>query len=197
MAWRPIDLARGRADDATVRMIGVALLLVIVGLTDAAWRPEAVSACTGRALEFEDALRVSTGSIYAGRIIRAETADTFWVDLTIDIDRVVRGPAAARVRRAQAAYVCDGIQVGQYGYIVRGVGDPDYPSDDQDVFIRVSRSDARAALIAAGLPDTSTLPSHETTAGRAMPWAWLGFWLAAASVLAYRGIRRHPRVGYG
>jgi hypothetical protein len=177
-----------------MRVVGLALLLVVVGLAVAAWRPEAASACTGRTLDFEDALRASNGAIYAGRITRAEAAATFWVDLTIDIDHIVRGPAATRVRRAQAGYVCDGIQVGQYGYIVRGVRDPQFPgTGSEDVFIRISRSAARAALIAVGLPDTSTLPVDVAPTAPAVPWAWLAFWSAVAFLLASRDLRRHRR----
>ena len=177
-----------------MRAISVAVLLVAGGLAAAAWRPDAASACTGRTLDFADAIRMSHGAIYAGQITRAHDAASFWIDLTIDIDLVVRGPAATRVRRAQAANVCDGIQVGQYGYIVRGVRDPQYPGNE-DVFVRISGSDARAALLAAGLPDTSTLPDAATPTAPAVPWAWPVLWLAAAFVLASRDLRRRRRVG--
>jgi hypothetical protein len=188
-----LTLCERRAHDAAVRVAGVALILVIVGLGAAAWRPAAVSACVGVTLDFEDALRLSDGAIYAGRITRAETAATFWIDLTIDIDRVVRGPAATRVSRAQAGDVCDGIQVGQYGYIVRGVLDPEYGPDKHDVFFRINRSDARAALIAAGLPDTSTTSEGKSPSAPATPWTWLALWLATTFVLASRGVHRHRR----
>ena len=179
--------------DAAVRVVSVALVLLIVGLGSAALRPATVSACTGVALDFDDALGLSDGAVYAGRITRAEAAATFWVDLTIDIDRVVRGPASTRVPRAQAGHVCDGIQVGEYGYIVRGILNPDYGPDRQDMFFRISQSDARAALIAAGLPDTSTPSGGETPTSPTTPWTWLALWLAATSVLASRGVRRHRR----
>lgn len=115
-----------------MRVVGVALLLIVTGLAATAWRPEVASACTGRTLDFEDAIGMSNGAIYAGRIKRAEPAAVFWVDLTIDIDLVSRGPAVTQVRRAQAGHVCDGIRVGQYGYMVRGVHDPEYPGADLD-----------------------------------------------------------------
>jgi hypothetical protein len=188
-----LTLCTRRTHDAAVRAAGVALVIVVVGLGSTALRPAAVSACTGVALDFDDALRLSDGAIYAGRITRAETAATFWVDLTIDVDRVVRGPVATRVPRAQAGHVCDGIQVGQYGYIVRGILNPDYGPDKQDMFFRGTRSDARAALLAAGLPDTSTPPEAETPAARTAPWTWLALWLAATFVLASRGVRWRRR----
>ena len=181
-----------------MRVVGGAVLLLVVGLAAAAWRPEAASACTGRTLDFKDAIGLSNGAIYAGRIKRAGRAATFWTDLSIDIDLVVRGPAATRLRRAQAGYVCDAILVGQYGYIVRGVRDPQYSGAGlSDLFFRVSgsltRSDARAALAAAGLPDTSTLPEPQTQPPPAVPWAWLAFWATTASVLASRRLRGRRR----
>ena len=183
-----------------MRVVGGAVLLLVVGLAAAAWRPEAASACTGRTLDFKDAISLSNGAIYAGRIRRAERAATFWTDLSIDIDLVVRGPAATRLRRAQAGYVCDAILVGQYGYIVRGVRDPQYSGAGlSDLFFRVggslTRSDARGALAAAGLPDTSTLPDPTTQAPPAMPWAWLAFWSATAFALWSHRLRRHGHQG--
>lgn len=176
-----------------MRTFGAALVLVIVGLGLAAVRPAAVSACSGVTLAFEDALSLSDGAIYAGRVTRADTTNTFWVDLTIDIDRVVRAPATERVPRAQAGNVCDGIEVGQYGYIVRDVLNPEHGPDKQDLFFRVSRFDARAALIAAGLPDTSAAPDGATRGAPAMPWTWLALWLAAAFAIVFRGLRGHHR----
>ena len=186
-------MGRRRTHDAAVRVVGVALLLVTVGLGSAALRPAAVNACVGVALDFEDALGMTNGAIYAGRITRAEPAATFWVDLTIDIDRVVRGPVATRVPRAQAGHVCDGIQVGQHGYIVRGILDPDYGPDRHDMFFRVSPSEAQTALIAAGLPDTSTPSGGKTTTAPTTPWTWLALWLTATCVLASSGV--HLRRG--
>jgi hypothetical protein len=178
-----------------VRVISIALVLLVVGFGSAAVRPAAVSACSGVALDLEDALRLSDGAVYAGRISRAEMADTFWVDLTIDIDRVVRGPADSRVRRVQAGHVCDGIQVGQYGYIVRGIENPDYGPGQQDMFFRVSRSEARTALLAAGLPDTSTPSPGETPTAHTSLWTWLAVLLAATVVLTFLGLCRHRRDG--
>ena len=176
-----------------MRAIAAALLLVVAGMTAGASRPEVVSACVGRYLDFEDAIGMSDGAIYAGRITRAEIADTFWFDVTIDIDFVVRGQASTRVRRAQAGHVCDGIQVGQHGYMVLGVRDANFPgSDPEDLFFRVSRSRARAALIAAGLPDTSTSSDAETRPPPSLPWTWLAFWSATA-MLAFRGLRRRDQ----
>jgi hypothetical protein len=176
-----------------VRTVGAALVLVIVGLGLTAVRPATVSACTGVTLDFEDALPLSDGAIYAGRITRADIADYFWIDLTIDIERVVRGPATQRVSRAQAGHVCDGIQVGQYGYIVREVLNPEYGPEKQDLFFRVSQSDARAALLAAGLPDTSTAPDSEARTALAMPWTLVALWLAAAFAILFRGLQKSLR----
>lgn len=176
-----------------VRTLAAALVLVIVGLGWSAVSPAAMSACSGVILDFEDALPISDGAIYAGRITRANVADTFWIDLAIDVDGVVRGPAAERVPRAQAGHVCDGIRVGEYGYIVRGVLNPEHGPERQDLFFRVSQSDARAALIAAGLPDTSTAAFGATRSGAAMPWTWLAVWLATMLALVFAGLRRHRR----
>lgn len=169
------------------------MVLLIVSLGLGALRPAAVSACSGVTLDFKDALPLSDGSIYSGRITRADIADTFWIDLTIDIDRVVRGPADQRVPRAQAGHACDGIQIGQYGYIVRDVLNPEHGPEAQDLFFLVSQSDARAALLAAGLPDTSTAPEGATRSAPALPWTWLALWLAATLALASRSLRRKRR----
>jgi hypothetical protein len=188
-----LTFVRRHAHDAAVRTVRVVLVLVLVGIGLAAVRPAPVSACVGVNIEFEDALRLSHGAIYAGRITRADDAYSFWIDLSIDIDRVVRGPAAVRVPKAQAGHICDGIQVGQYGYIVRDVINPEDGPGKRDLFFRVGWYYARAALIAAGLPDTSTAPAASTRTAPEVPWSWLGFWLAATLVLAVGGLRRHRR----
>ncbi|HEU0234974.1 MAG TPA: hypothetical protein VFR14_00895 [Candidatus Limnocylindrales bacterium] len=188
-----LTLRGRRPQDAAVRTVGAALVLVVVGLGLTAVRPATVSACTGVTLDFEDALSLSDGAIYAGRITGADIANYFWVDLTIDIERVIRGPAVQRLSRAQAGHVCDGIQVGQYGYIVRDVLNPEYGPKKQDFFFRVNQSDARAALLAAGLPDTSTAPDSAARTALAMPWTWLAPWLAAAFAILFRGLRRPLR----
>lgn len=171
-----------------MRVIGVALALVVACLAASAARPEATSACMGRILEFKDAIGMSDGAIYAGRITRADYA-TFTIDVTIDVEHVVRGPGAARVRRAQAGDVCDGIQVGEWGYMVRGVNDPQYGSETDDLFFRVGRFAARNALIAAGMPETSTVSAAAIEASPNPPWSWLAFWSVAAFVLALRSLR--------
>jgi hypothetical protein len=143
--------------DATVRVIVIAFLLAIVGFVGSGFEPDPARACVGRRLDLSKVVRLSNGAIYSGRVVRADPADTFWIDLVVDVDRVVRGPADSRIPRAQAGNVCDGIRVGEYGYVVHDVPDPAFPNGDRfEVFIESSRADARSVLIAAGLPDTST-----------------------------------------
>ena len=180
--------------DPSMRVLGATLLFILAGTVVTAWRPEAASACTGRVLDFRDAIRLSDGPIYAGRITRAESAATFWVDVTIDIDLVVRGPAATRVRRAQAGQVCDGILAGQWGYMVRDVRDPDYPeSKHDDLFFRVSPSYGRSVLRAAGLPDTSTASGVPNEGVSSLPSTWLALGAGIAFVVAYLRLRRDRR----
>jgi len=177
-----------------MRVVCATFLLIMAGTVVTASRPEAASACVGRVLDFRDAIGLSDGPIYAGRITRAETAATFWMDVTIDIDLVVRGPAATRVRRAQAGSVCDGIRAGEWGYMVRGVRDPGYPESKHfDLFFRVGPSYARNALRAAGLPDTSTAPGFESGIVPNLPWVWLALSSCIGFVVAYRGLGRHRR----
>ncbi len=176
-----------------MRVIGVALVLVVAVLAGSAARPDAASACMGRILEFRDAVGTADGAIYAGRITRADYS-TFTIDVTMDIDHVVRGPADPRVLRAQAGDVCDGINVGEWGYMVRDVRHPDVGSETDDLFFPIGRYAARGALIAAGLPDTSTVPA--AAASEPSPnarWAWLTFWSVAGFLLALRGLSGRRR----
>lgn len=190
------DRRSGRAHDAPMRAVCAATLLVLVGMVATAVRPDPISACVGRILAFEDAIRMSDGPIYAGRITRAEYAETFWMDVTIDIDIVVRGPAATRVRRAQAGDICDGIRVGEWGYIVRGVRDPHWPgTGPDDVFFAISRSKARTALSAAGLPNTSSAVDAIPQEASGVPWAWLAVWFVAAFAITWREGGRRRRKG--
>lgn len=167
-----------------MRAVRVAIFLSLVAAAGVAARPEAASACVGSVLSFKDAIALSEGAIYAGRISRTEIVDQFWIDLTIDIDLVVRGPASGEVPRAQAGAACDGIREGEWGYIVRGVHDSQDPRAD-NLFFRISRSAARAALDAAGLPDTSTATDHADAPPDILPWPLLavvavaGFWVSA------------------
>ena len=174
-----------------MRAIVVAILLVLVGVAAGTVRPEAVSACIGRILAFEDAIHLSDDAIYGGRITRAEISGTFFYDVTMDIDLVVRGPVTPRLRRVQAGDICDGIRVGEWGYIVRDVHDPNWPgSGPDDLFFPIGRYVARNALIAAGLPNTSTLPvdTHEPRSSH--PLSLLTIWFVTAFVLALRALAR-------
>jgi len=138
-------------------MLGAAILLTLVAVAGAGARPDGAAGCSGSVLEFEDAIRLSEGAIYAGRVSDAEPAGEAWTDLTIDIDLVVRGPGSRHVPRAQAGVACDGISEGEWGYIVRGVHDALDPRAT-NLFFRISPATARDALRSAGLPDTSTAP---------------------------------------
>ena len=191
-----LDRVTLRDHDAAMRVLGATLLLILASMVVTAWRPEAASACSGRNLDLRDAIGLSHGPIYAGRITRAESAATFWVDVTIDIDLVVRGPAATRVRRAQAGDVCDGILAGEWGYMVRDVRDPEYPeSKHNDLFFHVSPSYGRNVLRAAGLPDTSTASGVPNENVPSVPWGWLALSSGIGFVVAYRGLRRDRREG--
>jgi len=178
-----------------MRAVGIAVFLAAGCLMVASGQPSGANACSGRYLEFADALALSNGAVYSGRVTRAEAADTFWIDMTIDIDHVVRGPAAGRIRRAQAGIVCDGIRANEYGYVVRGVLDPlEPPSDERlDLFFRISTTAAEAALQAAGMPITSTAPSSGEETRPIVPLAWLGLWSATAFVLAAYRLRGRRR----
>lgn len=165
-----------------------AVLLAVVIFSASAWQPAAVSACTGRSVTFEDAARASHGAVYAGQITRADIADQFWISLQIDIDRVLTGPAASRVPRAQAGSVCDRIQVGQYGIVVRGVREP--VSDSPDLFFAMTRPEAQAAFRALTAPNTSTGPpapaANDTNGG----WLWLVVWAVMTLGFAMRSEHR-------
>jgi hypothetical protein len=145
-------------------------------------------------LSFEDAIRLSDGAIYAGRVTNAQTVDLFWIDLTIDIEVVVRGPAARQVPRAQAGAACDGIREGEWGYVVRGIHDSQDPRAS-NLFYRISRSAARSVLDAAGLPDTSTSTVGANERG-AWPWPLVAIIAVVAFAFSTRwswGTRRRGR----
>ena len=172
----------------TMRLRAVILAMVVAfGLV--ASTPDEVAACVGRTMNFATAIRLSDGAIYAGRILGADDVDQFWKSLDIDIDVVVRGPAPPRVGRAQAGSVCDGIRVGEYGWIVRGVDDP--YSSTEDLFFAISESAGRGALAAAGLPDTST--ANVNSKPRIDQSAWLLVWAIATFGLAYLHLRARQR----
>ena len=144
-------------------------------------------------MNFAEAIRLSDGAIYAGRIARVDVVDGFWSALRIEIDHVARGPAAVRVARAQAGNVCEGIRVGEYGFIVRGVDDP--YSATEDMFFAISKSAGMGALHAAGLPDSSTADVNRRAP--VDPSVWVLFWATATFGLAYVLLRarRPSKVG--
>ena len=174
-------------------MLGAAFLLTLVAVAGAAARPEVARACSGSVLVYEDAIRLSDGAIYAGRVTGVEPAGEAWIDLTIDVDLVVRGPASRHVPRAQAGVACNGIVEGQWGYVVRGVHDAQRSATN--LFFRISTSAAREALHSAGLPDTSTA----TRSAREPSDTWHGALLAIAVVAGFGfsaqwlGYRRRSR----
>lgn len=172
-----------------MRAVLVAILLSLVAAAGTAVRPETARACVGSELSFKDAVLLSDGAIYAGRISRTEIVDQFWIDLTIDIDLVVRGAASREVSRAQAGAACDGIREGEWGFIVRGIHDARDPRAD-NLFFRMSRSEARAALDAAGLLDTSTPPTAPAEAPDMTPMPLLAGGLLAAAWYAAHQLGR-------
>ena len=160
-----------------MRVLGAAILMALAAVLGAGASPEGANGCSGSVLEFEDAIRLSDGAIYAGRVTGVETAGEAWIDLTIDIDLVVRGPARRHVPRAQAGVACDGIREGEWGYIVRGIHDARDPRAT-NMFFRISPAAARDAIRSAGLPDTSTATP---TANEASD-TWRGALLAVVAV---------------
>lgn len=163
-----------------MRTFVAVFLLVLVAAGGIAARPDIATGCSGSVLEFEDAIRLSDGAIYAGRITGAEMAGEAWIDLTIEIDLVVRGPASRHVPRAQAGVACEGISTGEWGYIVRGIHDA-RDARATNMFFRISPATARDALNSAGLPDTSTA----TPAGNERSDIWLGALLAIVAVAGF------------
>jgi hypothetical protein len=163
----------------------VASILALAALGATASDPKAAHACTGRVLELEDALRMSQGAVYAGHIVRSEPRLGSGYDITIEIDTVVRGPAAPRLRRASTGRACEPIFAGAWGYIVRDVKDPEYPEAVDDLFFRVNRYVGRNAVRAAGLPDTATGPEAPDAIRTDVPWGWLTVW-ATVFALTYR-----------
>lgn len=177
-----------------MRVIVAVLALLTVGLGVSISHPEAAHACSGRRLDLKDALRMSHGAVYAGRIERAEPRPGSFrgYDITIDVEIVVRGPAAPRLRRADAGAVCDPIMAGTWGYIVRDVRDPEYPGVIDDLFFRVSRYYGRNAVRAVGLPDTAATPATRDDSLAVVPLGWLAVSSAVGFAVAYRRVRR-PR----
>lgn len=113
---------------------------------------------------------------------------------------VIRGPATAEIRGLHAGDSCQGIDVGEYGYVVRDVDMPEVAPDPRDLSVRGGRGYAHGALLAAGLPDTSSAPDVAPKSA-AMPWTWVAMWLGAAFLLAHAfgsrpaepSLRSHPR----
>jgi hypothetical protein len=174
-----------------MRVLGAVILLTLVALGGGAGRPQSASGCSGSALTFAEAIGLSDGAIYAGRVTRVETAGEAWLDLTIDVDLVVRGPASRNVPRAQAGVACEGISEGEWGYIVRGIHD-ERDQRATNMFFRMSSTAARDALQSAGLPDTSAATWH----GNGRPGSWHQALLLIAAVAGFGltagwpGIRR-------
>jgi hypothetical protein len=173
-----------------VRSVHIAFLLAAVIVGVGTWQPAVANACSGRHVTLRDAVRASDGAVYAGRITEASPTEIFWVSIRIDIDHVLNGRAASRVERAQAGSVCDGIQVGQYGIVVRGIREP--LSDNPDLFFAMTRSEAEAALRSLAAPDTSTAPEAPGPADTSPAWAWVIGWTALAVAIALR-LRLRPR----
>ena len=177
-----------------MRILGAAILMTLVAVAGVAERPEGASGCSGSVLEFEDAIRLSDGAIYAGRVTGVEAVGEAWTDLTIDIDLVVRGPASRHVPRAQAGVACEGIVEGQWGYIVRGIHDA-RDARATNMFFRMSSAAARDALHSAGLPDTSTAARAANEPSGIWPGGLLGMVAVASFGLTaqWLGSRRRRR----
>jgi hypothetical protein len=176
----------------TLVRLRAAGLAAVIAIGLAASAPPDAAACSGRLMNFAEAIRLSDGAIYSGRIVRVDVVDGFWNALEIEIDHVARGPAAVRVGRVQAGNVCEGIRVGEYGWIVREVDDPF--SATEDMFFGISESAGLGALRGAGLPDTSTAES--TSSAPMNPSAWLWFWAIASFAVAclLRARQRRQRI---
>jgi hypothetical protein len=169
------------------RLLRVVFLVAALGLS-ALGQPLAAAACSGPTLSLEDAVAKSDGAIYAGRITRA-TPTTFWMDISIDVDVVVRGSAATELPRAQAApSACEPIRVGEYGFIVRGISDPENSSEDR--FYVLSRSAGLAALAEVGLPDTAMAGPADAAPALPVGPALAGLAGFIAIVATWRRVRR-------
>jgi hypothetical protein len=177
-----------------VRLVTLSVIATGILLLALMSRPEAAAACEGESISFEDAIRKADGAIYAGRITRADYRAGGY-DITVDVQSVVRGPAAERIRRAYPGSYCDGIGTGQWGYVVRKVPDLYDPTRRHDLFFRIGRYYGRSALASAGLPDTATaLDTRPTAASRSL--GWLAVLAGAASFLvAYRRSRTDSPAG--
>ena len=139
-----------------MRVLAGALLLVAASFAANASAPADVRACTGPSIEFAEAVRLSQGSIYAGRIIHVARAPTGSAEITMAVDIVVRGPAHRTLGNVIPPFVCDPIAEGRWGYVVRDVRHPDSLDGSADIFFPIGTSVARAVLRDAGLPDTAT-----------------------------------------
>ena len=139
-----------------MRVVAAVALLVLIGLAVGASDPPDARACTGRVVGFDEALRMSEGSVYAGRVRQVEPAGIEAVNAVIDVQLVVRGAGSGTIERLASAVSCEPILVGDWGYVVRDVRDPQYPGAPDDLFFAIGTSIARPILRAAGLPDTST-----------------------------------------
>ena len=157
-------------------------------------RPEGAAACEGESISFEDAIRKSDGAIYAGRVTSADYRFGSY-DISVDVQAVVRGLAAERIRRAYPGSYCDGIAAGQWGYVVRKVPDLYDPTRRHDLFFRIGKYYGRSALASAGLPDTGIALDTERAAA-AGPLGWLAVLAGAASfVIAFRRSRTDSSTG--
>jgi hypothetical protein len=144
------------------------------------------SACSAPVISFRAAIRASHGAILLvgiGSAVHPRDSGVF--DLKSHVHAVVRGPAAVRIPRALAGSVCDGIDEGQVGYLVRDVDHPDL-SPHSDLFYAAveggrSLSGMRKALAEIGLPATD-VESARTPA----PWVAVAAGLVAFGVVLRR-----------
>ena len=151
-----------------MRILVSVALLVSLGVMVGASSPPQARACTGPSIEFRDALRFSEGPIYAGRIVHVLRPGAGPAKLTIDVDLVVRAPAARTVTDVIPPFGCDAILKGQWGYIVGDVRDAQYGEGVSTFFFAIDDSVARPALRAVRLPDTGTAiegPSQARSTG--------------------------------
>jgi hypothetical protein len=149
-------IGRDSAVRPPMRVLATAAVLGLGVVTASLSAPLQARACTGPSIEFADAVRSSQGSIYAGRITDVARARTGYSTVTMTVQIVVRGPARETLSRVLPPFVCDSIDEGQWGYMVRDIRHPDYIDGTADVFFGIGNSVARPILRAAGLPDTGT-----------------------------------------
>lgn len=181
----------------TVRRRTLAALAVtgwlLVGVHSAA-------ACSGGSAPLAAGIRGTT-SIYYARILAATSDSVGFHEVRLEVGRVIRGPAPSLVTRVVPSEVCDGIAAGDRGIVVLGSVDPFGvgPHDTYNFFYVLGpgrTSDADAAAVFAGLPDTDTAPPSSNPAAHPVP-PWPALALVAAVAVGLGLMRCGHRAGPG